>query len=116
MDEHMTRLRVPTKARALGGGGPPASATAIRGTRILHDIEERTPAIAGKTLRRPGGVRPSIIETHPHLVEDLESLVDPVTRGEPESPLRWTCNSLNKPLVAMKLMEFDLEITERGAS
>jgi hypothetical protein len=105
MDERMKRLWVAAEASALGRGGPALveRATGIRGKRIyagMRDLEEieRSPdsPIAGERLRRPGGGRPPITETYPHILTDLESLVDPVTRGDPESPLRWTCKSLSK--------------------
>jgi hypothetical protein len=105
MDERMKRLWVAAEAGALGRGGAALveRATGIRGKRIyagMRDLEEieRQPdsPIAGERLRRPGGGRPSITETYPDILKDLESLVDPVTRGDPESPLRWTCKSLRK--------------------
>lgn len=43
--------------------------------------------------RRPGGGRKPLSETDPTLLEDLDRLIDPTTRGDPESPLRWTCKS-----------------------
>jgi hypothetical protein len=47
-------------------------------------------------IRRPGGGRKKTVEQDPSLLRDLERLVEPVTRGDPESPLRWTCKSLRK--------------------
>jgi hypothetical protein len=47
-------------------------------------------------IRRPGGGRKRLTETDPTLLEDLESLVEPLTRGDPESALRWTCKSTRK--------------------
>ena len=47
-------------------------------------------------VRRPGGGRISIEEQDPELVTALEALVDPVTRGDPMSPLRWTSKSTRK--------------------
>jgi hypothetical protein len=47
-------------------------------------------------VHRPGGGRPRLEDLHPGLVTDLESLVEPVTRGDPESPLRWTTKSTRK--------------------
>src|SRR5437764_13273939 len=43
--------------------------------------------------RRPGAGRKPLIETDPGLLGDLDRLIDPYTRGDPESPLRWTCKS-----------------------
>ena len=47
-------------------------------------------------VRRPGGGRRPVTETDPGLLAALESLVEPVTRGDPESPLRWTCKSTRR--------------------
>ena len=44
-------------------------------------------------VRRPGGGRHSLRENDPTLVQDLEALIEPTTRGDPQSPLRWTCKS-----------------------
>lgn len=45
-------------------------------------------------IRRPGGGRKKITDKYPDLLHDLESLVEPLSRGDPESPLRWTCKSV----------------------
>ena len=47
-------------------------------------------------IRRPGGGRKKTVAQVPSLLRDLERLVEPLTRGDPESPLRWTCKSLRK--------------------
>jgi len=47
-------------------------------------------------VRRAGGGRKKTVETDATLKEDLERLIDPVTRGDPESPLRWTCKSVRR--------------------
>jgi Rhodopirellula transposase DDE domain len=47
-------------------------------------------------VRRLGGGRKTLAEHDPLLLKDLEALVDPVTRGHPQSPLRWTCKSARK--------------------
>src|SRR5260370_37837060 len=104
MDERMTRLWLAAEARALGRGGPALveRATGIRGKRIyagLGDLDAiGTPEspVAGERIRRAGGGRPPITETYPRILEELESLVEPVTRRDPDSRLRWTCNSLGK--------------------
>jgi hypothetical protein len=57
----------------------------------LHDIQSKR--IPDGRIRDSGGGRKSIIEKHPAFQEELEALVDPVTRGDPMSPLRWTCKS-----------------------
>ena len=106
MDERMTRLWAAAEARALGVGGGVivTRATGIRSKRISqgqHDLDELetappTEKPREQRVRRPGAGRKPLTETDPTLQEDLESLVDPVTRGDPESPLRWTSKSTEK--------------------
>lgn len=103
MDERMMRLWVAAEARALGLGGTAivARATGIGRARIrsgMHDLEELStnPPVerpSQQRIRRPGGGRKRLTETDPTILNDLESLVEPLTRGDPESPLRWTCKS-----------------------
>src|SRR5258708_25538053 len=103
MDERVTRLWAAAEAESLGHGGIAAvvEATGISKSRIragvrdLAELERRPPVEAPRDqrIRRSGGGRPALVESDPTLVRDLESLVDPVTRGDPESPLRWTTKS-----------------------
>src|SRR6202011_3883398 len=59
--------------------------------------ELKTPVKVGPgRVRRPGGGRKRVVERDPSVVSDLEGLVEPVTRGDPESPLRWTCKSVRR--------------------
>ena len=62
--------------------------TIIKGIRELS-----APALPPERIRRPGGGRPSLVRQDPKLPDLLESLVEPLARGDPESPLRWTCKS-----------------------
>jgi hypothetical protein len=86
------------EAKVLGRGGVTvvASSTGVS-RRAIHaglkelesrDLEER---LSGSRIRRPGAGRKSVIETDTTLQSDLELLLEPLTRGDPESPLRWTC-------------------------
>jgi hypothetical protein len=59
----------------------------------LKELAEPAEADKDERIRRPGGGRKKIEDTDPELVGLLESLVDPETRGDPMSPLRWTCKS-----------------------
>ena len=52
--------------------------------------------VDGERVRRAGGGRKPVSETDAGLVEDLRSLLEPTTRGDPQSPLLWTCKSLRK--------------------
>ena len=101
VDERVRRLIVAVEALAIGRGGQVAvsQATGVSRTTIQQGIRElQQPALrAGKgRVRRPGGGRKSTAVLDPALREDLERLVEPTTRGDPESPLRWTCKSVRK--------------------
>ena len=106
MDERVIRLWAATEAEALGRGGisAVAEATGFDRGRIrsgLLEIEElrlKPPSEAPRAqrVRRPGGGRKSLASTDPTVVSDLDSLVEPTTRGDPESPLRWTCKSTRR--------------------
>lgn len=106
MDERVTRLWAASEAEALGHGGIAAvvAATGISKARIragIRDLAEQAanpqavPARAQR-VRRPGAGRPSLTDKDPTLLSDLDALVDPTTRGDPESRLRWTCKSKDK--------------------
>ena len=106
MDERVTRLWAAGEAKSLGRGGIAAvtEATGILGKRIrygIRDLAEMQRSPPGESprqqrVRRPGAGRKLLTETDSTLVPDLESLIDPSTRGDPESPLRWTCKSVRK--------------------
>ena len=124
MDERVTRLWAAAEAEAIGYGGIAAvvEATGISKSRVragLRDLAEyaaRPPTNPprGQRVRRPGAGRPPLEETDPKLVPDLESLVDPVTRGDPESPLRWTCKSKDKLAAELQAMGHKVSATKVG--
>ena len=97
LDERTRRLMAANEARTLGRGGISAvsracglSRKAI--TKGIKEIESGSAPPPGR-VRRPGAGRKKITECDPALVEALEHLIEPETRGDPESPLRWTCKS-----------------------
>ena len=105
LNEKTLRLWAATEALALGHGGITlvARATGLSRTTIHSAIRELgTPAApaletaAPSRIRRRGGGRTALTTRDPQLLTDLESLVEPTTRGDPESPLRWTCKSTAK--------------------
>lgn len=112
MDERLCRLWAAAEALALGRGGITlvAQATGVSRKRIGGGIrelrEQAAPAAAAPPslarVRRPGGGRKPKTETDPTLLDDLEALVEPLTRGDPMSPLRWTCKSLTKLAAALR--------------
>jgi hypothetical protein len=101
MDERMRRQWAAAEARAYGWGGLQAVSAAIRmspntirkGLAELAAREKNPQAPVDPYLRRKGGGRKRRSEADPGLQEALEWLVEPLTRGDPESPLRWTCKS-----------------------
>jgi hypothetical protein len=101
MDERMRRQWAAAEARAYGWGGVRAvsAATGMSPNTIqrgLDELAEReaNPDVAIVTrVRQVGGGRKQQTELDSGLLDALERLIDPVTRGDPESPLRWTCKS-----------------------
>lgn len=102
LDEHSLRVWAAAEAKALGHGGIASvhRATGIaRGTitQGQHDLlEPPPPNLAKKRIRHSGGGRKKTIEKDQTLKDDLDSLINPTTRGDPESPLRWTSKSVRK--------------------
>jgi len=97
LSERMRRLWAGTEARALGRGGIAVVARATglaRNTvvRGLHELDEESP-LDPAYVRRAGAGRKRKAVLNPTLKDALEGLVEPVTRGDPESPLRWTSKS-----------------------
>jgi hypothetical protein len=105
MNERTRRLWAATEARAMGRGGitSVSQATGISHATIRAGLSQlaRPPepddlrTTTGR-VRRPGGGRKPLTHHDPGLMAALESLVEPLTRGDPRSPLRWTCKSTAK--------------------
>jgi Rhodopirellula transposase DDE domain len=103
MDERRRRQWAAAEARELGWGGVSlvAHATGLSRPTItagLRELDQPIPqrAALATRVRQPGGGRRPLTKTDPGLLTALESLVEPVTRGDPESPLRWTCKSTRR--------------------
>jgi hypothetical protein len=105
MNERMRRQWAASEALSLSRGGilVVAQATGLSHTTIGAGIRElRTPAdlrpepACHERIRRPGGGRRPLVIDDPTLIADLEALVEPATRGDPQSPLRWTSKSTRK--------------------
>src|SRR5271165_5395307 len=113
MDERVRRHWAATEAMALGWGGISAVAVATglarntitAGVRELTRRGEQADVTIDIRLRRRGGGRRPITEVDPQVLRALEEVVNPVTRGHPEAPLRWTCKSTAK---------VDEELTQRN--
>ena len=96
----MRRLFAATESAAIGFGGNSvvSRATGVSRRAIIEGAKElrEPPAKRVERVRRAGGGRKRTVDKDSTLKRDLEKLVDPVTRGDPESPLRWTCKSVRK--------------------
>jgi Rhodopirellula transposase DDE domain len=100
LNERERRLFAATEAAAAGYGGIAAvsAATGIAVTTIgrgLRDLAEASGLVPGR-VRRAGGGRKPLVANNPGLLRDLMALVEPGERGDPMSPLRWTCKSLRQ--------------------
>jgi transposase len=98
LNERARRLLAASEALAIGRGGISAvnRATGLSRKVISQGIKELQGEEKGSSgrIRRKGGGRKTTVSKDPSLQEDLEGLVEPVTRGDPESPLRWTSKSV----------------------
>jgi Rhodopirellula transposase DDE domain len=96
LDERQRRLWLGVEAQALGGSGVAAVARATGAdvkTVRRGKAEIESGAVPGGRVRGPGGGRPGLVGLDAGLIPALEALVDPETRGDPMSPLRWTTKS-----------------------
>jgi hypothetical protein len=98
LDERARRLLAGSEALAIGRGGVAAvsRATGLARTTVQRGVADVRAAetIERGRIRRPGAGRPPIEQRDPTLRADLEALIEPGTRGDPESPLRWTTRSV----------------------
>ena len=117
LDERSRRLWAAAESRAIGYGGDSvvSDATGLARDTIRKgrkQIEKGVPTT--DRLRRPGAGRPRLETTQPGLREALEELVDPVTRGDPMSPMRWTCKSKAKLVAALVKQGWQVGTTKVG--
>ena len=106
LDERRRRLWAAAEARSHGRGG---LAAVVRATGMaentvragLRELECGHRLEPGRVRRRGGGRKPLSV-TDPTLVRDLERLVEPESRGDPEQPLRWTAKSVRKLAEALR--------------
>ena len=103
LNERQRRLWAASEARVLGRGGisSVSRATGLSRTTITSAMKEldrleRGAALDEGRIRSPGGGRKRLTDQDPEIVADLERLVEPTTCGDPQSSLRWTCESTRK--------------------
>lgn len=111
LDERARRIVAANEARHLGYGGVSEVSRACGLSRITiaKGIKEldMEPLGPGR-MRRPGAGRRGLLELDPDLPRVLESLVEPLTRGDPESPLRWTCKSTRMLAAELKVQKHSI--------
>lgn len=120
LNEATLRLWAVVEARALGRGGVTtvAKASGLSRTTIYAglrelDVASARPEKGTDGIRAPGGGRKRLVDKDPMLLSDLDALVEPSTRGDPQSPLRWTCKST--PRLAEELRAKGHTVSQRAA-
>ncbi len=100
LDERRRRQWAAAEAREVGWGGVSlvARATGLSRPTILAGLKDlqlptKSRAVAATRVRSPGGGRRTLTQVDAGLLDALERLIEPATRGDPMSPLRWTCKS-----------------------
>ena len=117
LDERARRLWAATESRAIGYGGDAlvSAATGLARETIRKGRREieRGVKVTGR-VRGAGAGRPGIEKAQPGIKDALEQLVDPLTRGDPTSPLRWTCKSRAKLAAALSKDGWTVSSTTTG--
>ena len=118
LDERRRRQWAAAEARDAGWGGISlvARATGLSRPTITAGLKElalstKNRVVAAARVRAPGGGRHALTQSDPGLLEALERLIDPATRGDPMSPLRWTCKSTAN--LAVELTRQNHPVTDR---
>jgi len=105
LDERQRRLYAAAEAKVLGHGGAKrvwnatgvARGSILAGLKELEQVQQEQQqgrASEQRRIRRPGAGRKRLLDQNPMIRDALERLVEPMTVGDPETPLRWTCKSL----------------------
>lgn len=119
LDERLRRIVAAGEAKAIGRGGiSSVSRSTGVSRRAIHaglkELQDHPQDPTPRRIRRPGAGRKKISEADPSLMSDLESLVEPETRGDPISPLRWTTKSLRSLAEELKAMGHVVSHTSVG--
>lgn len=109
LNEKTRRLFLAAESIALGWGGisKVSSETGVSRDSIIRGSEElgeEPEESASGRIRKPGGGRKKLTDRDQTLLSDLDCLIEPTTRGDPESPLRWTCKSTRKLASELQMM------------
>jgi hypothetical protein len=104
LNEKQRRIVVASEAKAYGCGGIQAlvRVTGMSAITIRRGLRDLVAEEKSQRIRRPGGGRKKVSHHDPGLIQALEALLAPLTRGDPASPLRWTCKSVRKLAQALR--------------
>lgn len=104
MNEKQRRVLAASEAKGYGRGGVMAVAlvTGMSRQTIYNGLADLAEGDKSPRIRRPGGGRKKVKDKQPGLIAKIEELLDDVTRGDPESPLRWTCKSVSQIAEGLK--------------
>jgi len=121
LDERGRRVWAAVEAEALGYGGQSivAKATGLSRPTLHHEgLEKAQDPLANHRvrIREAGGGRKKLTQQEPKLLSALEALVEPTTRGDPESALRWTCRSTRQLAAALKAQGYRIGTSDSGVS
>src|SRR3989449_8025632 len=117
LDERARRLWAAAESVGIGYGGDAlvAAATGLARETIRNGRRELGQGVeATGRVRRPWAGRPDIEQTQPGVTEALDLMVEPLTRGDPMSPLRWTCKSRAKLAAALTAQGWRVSSTTVG--
>jgi hypothetical protein len=117
LDERGRRMFAAAEARAAGYGGIAAvsRATGLAASTIGRGLKELAAAgLEGDRIRRHGGGRKALLVSDTKLLDDLLTLVAPSERGDPMSPLRWTCKSLRRLAAELRALGHRISHTVVG--
>ena len=104
LDEKQKRVLAAAEARAMGRGGIQtiANITGMARQTIYRGQEDLENGKKYDRVRDNGGGRKKLVAVNPKLIDQLEKLIEPVTKGDPQSPLKWTCKSVRKLSVELE--------------
>lgn len=113
LNEKQRRVLAASEAKAYGRGGVQTVArlTGLCRQTIYNGLADLAAGKSSERIRRPGGGRKKLRDHNPKLVKKIEDLIDDVTRGDPESQVRWTCKSVRN--VEQGLMKAGYSVSYR---
>lgn len=110
LNEKQRRLLAAAEAKSYGYGGVQliSEVTGLSRQTIYRGIEDLESGDHSERVRQHGGGRKKLSETNLGLLDSLQDLIEPSTRGDPESPLRWTCKSVRNLEEELRNQGFDI--------